>query len=161
MKRMVLLLIVLLMLFSLCSCVTVKRNVDFLQDTANIQRVAIYHSDIAYHEGNISGFLEENEPIAIVDEQEQAAFLKALSKLKFEKGFLLIPIPMDGGCDYEGYIIAVTYSDGSYDIIAEEGLYSYAVGTNGKDWHRYDYSDYVGKTPWVDFIERYLGEVDG
>jgi hypothetical protein len=63
---------------------------------------------------------------------------------------------MDGGCYYGGYIIAVNYSDGGYDIIAARGLYSYAVSSDGKGRHKYDYSNYCGETPWAEFIEDYI-----
>lgn len=61
-----------------------------------------------------------------------------------------------GGCDYDGYIIAIVYSDGGYDIIAEGGSYSYAVGSDGQGQHKYDHSDYCGKTPWSEFIGKYI-----
>jgi hypothetical protein len=82
--------------------------------------------------------------------------LDSLGSLTFEKEVVFFPIPMDGGCDYDGYIIAVIYSDGGYDIIAARGLYSYAVSSDGKGRHKYDYSNYCGETPWAEFIEDYI-----
>ena len=85
-------------------------------------------------------------------------FLDAVCDLQFkkERGFFLIPA--DGGYDYTGYVIAIIYSDGSYDIIAESGLYSYVIGKNGKAQHKYDPSDYCGSTPWTDFVKQYIEE---
>ncbi|MBQ2255665.1 MAG: hypothetical protein II330_02270, partial [Clostridia bacterium] len=68
-----------------------------------------------------------------------------LCTLGFEEEVVFFPIPMDGGYDYEGYIVVVIYSDGGYDIVAERGLYSYAIGNDGQGRHKYDHSDYCGE----------------
>ena len=46
--------------------------------------------------------------------------------------------------------------DGGYDIIAERGLYSYAVGRDGQGQRKYDHSDYCGETPWAEFFKEYI-----
>jgi hypothetical protein len=156
MKKTIALLISFLLLFCLSSCATVKKDVEFSQDRANVQSIEIYNPEKTYHEGDIHTFLEENEPIVILEPEQHTSFLDTLYTLNFEKEVVFFPIPMDGGCDYDGYIIAVIYSDGGYDIIAARGLYSYAVSSDGKGRHKYDYSNYCGETPWAEFIEDYI-----
>ena len=156
MKKATILLVCLLLLFGLSSCVTVKKNVELSQSRANVRSIEIYNSEKKYSEGEINTFLEENEPVAVLKSEHFTSFLDALGNLEFKEEKVLFPIPMDGGYDYEGYIIAIVYLDGGYDIIAEGGLYSYAVGSNGKGLHKYDYSNYCGDVAWTDFIEEYI-----
>jgi len=156
MKKTIVLLISFLLLFCLSSCTTVKKEVEFSQDRANVQSIEIYNSERSYYEGDIHTFLEENEPIVILEPEQHSSFLDTLYTLNFEKEVVFFSIPMDGGYDYDGYIIAVAYSDGGYDIIAERGLYFYAVGNDGKGRHKYDYSNYCGEIPWAEFIEDYI-----
>ncbi|MBQ9779328.1 MAG: hypothetical protein IJW00_00105 [Clostridia bacterium] len=129
---------------------------EFSQDRANVQSIEIYNPERAYYEGDIHTFLEENEPLAVLNSEHHTSFLDALGTLDFEKEVVFFPIPMDGGYDYDGYIVAVVYADGGYDLIAEGGLYSYAIGSNGQGRHKYDHSDYCGKTPWTEFIKDYI-----
>lgn len=155
MKKTIALLISLLLIFCLSSCANIKKDLELSQDRDDVQSIEIYKSERAYYEGDISGFLKTNEPIAVLESELFSSFLDVLCNLEFEEEKVFFPIPMDGGCDYEGYIIAVVYSDGGYDIIAEGGLYSYAVGSDGQGRHKYDHSDYCGETLWIEFIEKY------
>ena len=156
MKKITVLLVSLLLIFCLSSCANTKKDLELSQDRDNVQSIEIYKSERAYYEGDISGFLKTNAPLAVLGSEHHTNFLDALCTLDFEKEIVFFPIPMDCGCDYDGYIIAVVYSDGSYDIIAESGLYSYAVGSDGQGRHKYDHSNYCGETPWTEFIEQYI-----
>ena len=156
MKKTILLLTILLLISCLSSCTTVKKDVNLSQDRADVKTIEIYHSESAYYEGDIHTFLDENEPIVILEPAQHSRFLDALCTLSFEEEAVFFPIPMDGGYDYEGYIVVVIYSDGGYDIVAERGLYSYAIGNDGQGRHKYDHSDYCGETPWEEFIEEYI-----
>ena len=156
MKKTIALLMSFLLIFCLSSCANIKNDLEFSQDRANVQSIEIFNPESAYCEGDIHTFLEENEPIVILDPEQHSNFLDSLCALDFEKEVAFFPIPMDGGYDYEGYIIAIVYSDGGYDIIAEHGLYSYAVGSDGQGRHKYDHSDYCGETSWTEFVEEYI-----
>ena len=156
MKKTIALLMSFLLIFCLSSCATVKKDVTFSQDRANVQSIEIFNPESAYYEGDIHTFLEENEPITVVKSENLTSFLDDLCNLEFEEEKVFFPIPMDGGYDYGGYMIAIMYSDGGYDIIAERGLYSYAVGRDGQGWHKYDHSDYCGETPWAEFFKEYI-----
>ena len=155
MKRFLTLLTSILIALCLASCATIHNRANPSQDPENVQAIEIYYSDEFYSERNISSFRKENEPITVLNPEEHAAFLDTLTSLKFEKQIVLLPIPMDGGYDYGGYIVAVVYTDGAYDIVAEDGLYSYSPGKNGQGRHEYDHSDYCGATPWADIFEEY------
>jgi len=110
-----------------------RKDVEVSQNRDNIQSVEIYNFEKAYYEGNIHTFLEENEPVAVLEEERFTAFLDALCNLEFEEEKVFSPISMDGGYDYEGYIIAVVYSCGGYDI-----------------------SNCCGETLWTEFVEKYI-----
>jgi len=156
MNKSAVILVCVFFLFCLSSCVAMKKDVELSQDRSKIESIEIYHPDRAYYEGDIHAFLESNEPIAVLTSENHASFLDALFTLKFEKETVLFPIPIDGGYDYNGYIVAVVYSDGGYDIIAEGGKYSYALGSDGQERHKYDHSDYCGETPWAEFFKEYI-----
>jgi len=156
MKKIFALFVSLLLIVCFSSCANIKKDLEFSQDRANVQSIEIFNPEKSYYEGDIHAFLEENEPIVILEPEQHSNFLDALCTLDFEKEVVFFPIPMDGGCDYDGYIIAVVYSDGGYDIIAEGGLYSYAVGSDGQGLHKYDHSDYCGETSWTEFIKEYI-----
>ncbi|MBQ9806867.1 MAG: hypothetical protein IJW49_10245 [Clostridia bacterium] len=156
MKKATILLIGLLLLFCLSSCATVKKEAALSQARTNIQSIEIYNPEHAYYEGDIHAFPEKNEPIAVLQTEKFTAFLDTLCTLEFEEEKVFFPISMDGGYDYDGYIVVIMYSDGGYDIFAEGGLYSYAVSSDGQGRHKYDHSDYCGDVAWNDFIEEYI-----
>ena len=156
MKKAIALLISVLLIFCLASCANVKKDLELSQDRDNVQSIEIYKPERAYYEGDIAGFLKSNDPVAVLEAELFSSFLDDLCNLEFEEEKVFFPVPMDGGCDYEGYIIAIVYSDGEYDIIAEGGLYSYAVDSEGQERHRYDHSDYCGEIPWTEFVEEYI-----
>jgi len=156
MKKAITLLISLLLLVCLSSCANIKKEVELSQDRTNVASIEIYNSERAYYERDIHGFLEENEPIWVLESEKNSDFLDALCAFEYEEEKVFFPIPMDGGCDYQGYIIAIVYSDGGYDIFAEDGSYSYAIGSDGKERHKYDHSDYCGDVAWNDFVEQYI-----
>ncbi len=151
MKKAFLLFTSIILLFNLCACATIKKDFEFSQKRANIQSIEIYDSKQTYTEADIHKFRENNKPIKVLVAQEQKDFLKVIEEFEFEKEVVLFPIPMDGGYYYAGYMIVIVYKDGSYDIIAEYGLYSYGSG----DKHKYDHSNYCGKTPWDHIFEEY------
>ena len=111
MKKTILLLTILLLISCFSSCTTVKKDVNLSQDRADVKTIEIYHSESAYYEGDIHTFLDENEPIVILEPAQHSRFLDALCTLGFEEEVVFFPIPMDGGYDYEGYIVVVIYSD--------------------------------------------------
>lgn len=156
MKKIISVLVVSILTISLSSCATIKKSLKLSQEKSHIQSIEIYNTDHSYDEGSIHVFREKNKPIVVLKKTEISAFLDVLRALKFEKEVVFFPIPMSGGCDYDGYVIAVVYSDGGYDIIAEEGLYSYAVGKDGQGRHKYDHSDYCGKKPWSEIFGEYI-----
>ena len=156
MKKAITLLISLLLLVCLSSCANIKKEVELSQDRTNVVSIEIYNSERSYYEGDIHGFLEENEPIWVLESEKNSDFLDALCAFEYEEEKVFFPIPMDGGCDYQGYIIAIVYSDGGYDIFAEDGSYSYAIGSDGQGRHKYDHSDYCGDVAWNDFVEQYI-----
>lgn len=147
----------LLLLLCLSSCTTVeKEKVRLSQDRTNVESIEIYNPDRAYYEGDIHTFLGENKPIAVLQSENFAVFLDTLCTLEFEEEKVVFPIPMDGGYDYYGYIVAIVYTDGGYDIFAENGLYSYAVSSDGQGRHKYNHSDCCGDVSWNDFVEKYV-----
>lgn len=157
MKKTLVLFASFLFLVCLSGCVTVNSYYK-LSDIREIHSVEIYDPEKRYYEGNIHDFLDENEPILTIPAEDCADFLNAIEKLEFTQEVLLIPIPMDGGYDYSGYILVVFYSDGSYDLIADGGMYLFRLSPEGERSAKFDYSDYCGEEKWSDFVERYMND---
>ncbi len=156
MKKLINSLLVFSLIICLSSCATIRKSIELSQEQANIQSIEIYNSDSAYYEGDIHLFRLENEPIVVLKTEEIPTFIEELNTLEYVEEKIFLPIVMDGGYDYDGYIIAVVYLDGGYDIVASGGLYHYAIGKNGQGRHAYDYADYCGETPWTSIFEKYI-----
>ena len=156
MKKQIIVGFIALILLCACSCSIVESKVELSQSAENVQSIQVFYSERVYDVGNIADFLEENEPFAIFESEKYNDLLNELRELEYQKWVLHLLVPQDGGYDYGGYIIAVLYSDGGYDIIAEEGLFSYYLNKKGEGRCRYDYSDYCGELPWNDFIKKYI-----
>lgn len=156
MKKTFLLLVSVILMFSLSACATVTKEFEFSQKRENVQSIEIYNSEEAYYEGDIHQFRDENEPIVLLSDEESSAFLDAFEKLKFEEEKVFFPIPMDGGHDYQGYIVIIVYADGGYDIVSEGGQYSYAIGKDGQGRHKYSHADYYGDDSWSELVEKYI-----
>ena len=140
----------------LCACATVEQSFAFSQQRENIKSIEIYAPAQPYTEGNIHLLKEENQPVAVLDGDALSDCLDSIEQLTFKKEKVFFPIPMDGGCDYQGYVLMIVYQDSGYDLIAEGGFYSYAVGNDGQGRHKYDPSDYCGEVAWSDLVEKYI-----
>jgi len=156
MKKITIICLVLILLFSFTSCTTVNKSIELSGDQKSIQSIDIYDVSEQYYEGDITVLRSENTPIYTVNPEQYADFLDELLLLDFEEEAVFFPIPMDGGCDYFGYVISIVYTDGGYDIVAEEGQFSYSLGVDGKGRYKYEHADYCGDVSWVDFVEKYI-----
>lgn len=158
MKRIHLLCVCVVLIFNLSACAKIATNFELSQAEENVQWIEIYNSEQAYSERDITQFRDENSPVAMLEGELLDDCLHALEQLKFEEEKVFFPIPMDGGYDYQGYIMVIVYEDGGYDVVAECGQYAYAVGKDGQGCHKYDHADYGGEKSWTAFVEPYLPE---
>lgn len=158
-RKITILFLSLMLTFSMAGCmyIPVKKSIKLSKDESVIQSIDIYYVEDAYYEGDVSGLRSEISPVCTLTAEQQDDFVKELLSLKFETEIYLLPMPMDGGYDYEGYVVSVVYDDGSYDLIAEEGQYSYLNVGNGS--HKYDYADYCGTKDWSAWIETHIGNL--
>lgn len=159
-RKITALFVALMLAFSMAGCVYIpgSNRIKLSKDESVIQSIDIYCVEDAYYEGNVSGLRSEISPVCTLTAEQQDDFVKELLSLKFETEIYLLPMPMDGGYDYEGYVVSVVYDDGSYDLIAEEGQYSYLNVGNGS--HKYDYADYCGTKDWSAWIETHIGNLE-
>lgn len=155
MKRICAVTVILALILCLTSCINVKENLELLHGYEKVDSVELFFTDEVYDENNVHVFHEKNTPIKIL-RGDLSELCSALCELKFEREVILFPIPMDGGCDLSGYIISVVFEGGDYDLISYSGLFSYAIGKDGRPRYKYDYSDYCGGEPWDDFIKRHF-----
>lgn len=159
MKKIIIFLVIASLAFSVCSCATVQRSIKFGKDQSEIVSVDIYYIEKQYYEGDIHNLRSENTPIYTFEPDVQNEFLSELESQTFEKEIVFLPLPMDGGCDYSGYIVSVVYTNGSYCIIAEQGQFYYLIEDDKTEKYEYDHSDYCGNESWSDFIEKSMREI--
>ena len=155
MKRVLVLFTGIMFLFCLSGCVTVNKNYR-LSNVREVESVEIYDTEKRYYEGDVHGFREENEPILTIPAEDCTESLKEIDELEYKAEEVLFPMPMDGGCDYQGYILIVVYTDGSYDLLADGGMYLLRVGDEGERSAKFDHSDYCGEEEWSDFVKRHI-----
>ena len=146
--------IILLIFICVClsACITVMGKYTLRKDRSDVLCVEIFKTEKTYKESDVDDLRSENTPICSLENEKCTAAIETLCKLEYSKKKILFPIPMDGGCDLGGYVAAVVYTDGSYDLIAEKGLFCYSEN-NGKGQYKYDYSDYSGERPFAELIE--------
>lgn len=157
MKRIIILLLTLVLLFSFNSCITVDKTASLHRDREEIQSVSIYYLEEIYDESNVNKLRNENTPVYTLKEEQKEEFINRLCEFKYEKTVILVPIPFDGGCNLNGYVISVAYNDGkSYELFSEYGCFSYLVKENGKEGYYYNHADYSGEADWAEFIESYI-----
>lgn len=155
MKKIVTFLLLILFVLGATSCSSKTTTVSLSDDRDEIKTVAIIELSKDYYEGDVTKLFDENKPISIIDDEQKDAFLQELLSLEFKKSFSLLPIPMDGGVDFSGYVVAIAYIDGGYDLIAEHGQFSADVDDN-KTKYGYSHDDYCGELAWAYFINKYL-----
>ncbi len=63
-------------------------------------------------------------PVGYVDREEYSAFVGEVESFPFVEQLLLIIAPMDPGFAYGGYVVRITYADGSYELIGAAGYQS-------------------------------------
>lgn len=117
--------VIFLLLIVLSSCETKSVNYELSKDISIISKVSIYYVEEIYDEGNIHFLISENNPVYTLSKEQEDYFLVEICSLVFEREVVYFPIPMDGGCDIVGYVFIIIYEDGSYEMIAENGQFSY------------------------------------
>lgn len=157
MKKISVIFITIMLLFSLASCITVNSTANLQRSRDEIQAIKIYYLEEIYDEANVHNLREENTPIYTLSKEQQDEFLDTLCTFEYSKTVILAPIPFDGGCTLSGYVISIEYNDGkSYELMSKQGRFSYLVNKKNKEGYRYDYSDYSGELDWAEFIESYI-----
>ena len=158
MKKIICICALMFIMFFLSACITVDVNFKLSQSKTNITSIDIYEVDSVYDHGNVHNLKEENQPIYTITSSKQEQFIKEIESLKYEKEIILFPIPMDGGLNLTGYAIVISYQNGGYDIIGDDGFFSYKLKENGEERYSYDYSNYCGDEPWDSVIWKYINK---
>lgn len=162
MKKILVILLSLALLSSFTSCITVKNNAELQRNRDEIEAIEIYCLEEIYHEESLHVIREENTPVYTLKENQQKDFLDKLCQFEYEKKVILAPIPFDGACNLDGYVVSVVYNDGkSYELFGTMCCFSYLVDENGKVQYGYDHADLssdVSYEDWSKFIESYIEE---
>ena len=156
MNRLFLLFLLLVCVCTLSACATVQVNVELSGEREDIASIELYSVQTLYTEENVSALREENQPVSSLDEASYDAFLDRLVSLPFEEERIYLPIPMDGGCNVEGYVICVVYQDGRYDLIASGGQLAHRLGKDGSGRYNYGIANYTGQESWDSFVEAFF-----
>jgi len=156
MKKIIVLAITLIMLFSLSSCyVTVDKKIKLGEDAKSITSIDIY--DTGDFDGYILDIREDLSPIYTIEEDDVSAFVGELTALEYKKDILISPVAIDYAHVFSsGLVVVIEYDNGGCDIYAEKGILVHTMNSDGVISYEYDHADYRGSTPWDKFIEKYI-----
>ena len=133
----------------LSSCIKVSNRFSPLRDKSEAVCVEIYKVEKTYTEANADDLRAENTPVCVLKNERCTAAVEQLCELEYTKETLLVPIAADGG------VYLIVYKDGAYDLLAEEGKFSY-YEKDGGGRYDYDYSDYSGERAFSELIEELI-----
>lgn len=148
MKKVLLILLALCVAVGLCGCVSFAVGYECMGEAADITEIAVFDLRVGWVDA-----LDENmEPLGYVDSESFASFAEELEAFPFVDQILLMLAPSDPSLVYGGYVVRMTYADGSYELIGSAGYQSQHAG--GKLVGSSHYS--CDRDKWAEFVLRYL-----
>lgn len=155
MKKTISLGLVILLLVSLSSCVIkTDKAIELCGYVTDITSIDIYFTDEEYSKP-IDTIREDSTPLYTIKKEDEGAFIDRILSLEYEKDVVFLPITY-AHVYSNGYIIVINYSSGNFDLIAESGLLSCVIESDGSESYSYDNSSYCGECSWSSFIEEYI-----
>ena len=148
MKRVILVMLMLCLAVGLSGCVSCGVNYECMGEAEDITEIAVYD----LREGWTDTLDEKMEPMGYVDSDSFAPFVQELEDFPFVEQILLMLVPSDPSFVYGGYVVRITYEDGSYELIGTAGYQSRHAG--GKYVGGSHYS--CDREKWEAFVLNYL-----
>ena len=148
MKRVILVMLMLCLAVGLSGCVSCGVHYECMGEAEDITEIAVYD----LREGWTDTLDENMEPMGYVDSASFAPFVQELEDFPFVEQILLMLVPSDPSFVYGGYVVRITYEDGSYELIGTAGYQSQHAG--GKYVGGSHYS--CDREKWEAFVLNYL-----
>lgn len=147
MKKVLICITALMLVFSLSSCFAINKKLRIIGDTDEITSIDVYYIDITDKEIT-SDTIDEYEPIYSVPANEWGSFADKMETIIYKKYFIIVPV------DYSvlfapGYIVCIEFSDGMREIFSEQGTLTH----NGFYPEKYN-----GPLSWAEEIESFIAQ---
>ena len=118
MKKTISLVLVILLLFSLSSCVIkTDKAIELCGYVTDITSIDIYFTDEEYSKP-IDTIREDSTPLYAIKKEDEGAFIDRILSLEYEKDVVFLPITY-AHVYSNGYIIVINYSSGNFDLIGD------------------------------------------
>lgn len=148
MKKALFLLLALCAAVGLCGCVSYGVGYACMGETESIAEIAVFDLRVGW----VDALDESMKPLGCVDSSRIASFVEELEAFPFVDQILLILAPSDPSFVYGGYVVKITYTDGSYELIGSTGYQSQHAGGKRVGSSHYGCDD----DKWAAFVLRYL-----
>ena len=145
MKKALICITALMLVFSLSSCFAINKKLRIIGDTDEITSIDVYYIDITDKEITLDT-IDEYEPIYSVPANEWGSFADKMETIIYKKYYIIVPV------DYSiifapGYIVCIEFSDGMCEIFSEQGTLTH----NGFYPEKYN-----GSLSWAEEIESFI-----
>ena len=145
MKKVLICITALMLVFSLSSCFAINKKLRIIGDTDEITSIDVYYIDVTDKEITLDT-IDEYEPIYSVPANEWGSFADKMETIIYKKYFIIVPV------DYSivfapGYIVCIEFSDGMREIFSEQGTLTH----NGFYPEKYN-----GSLSWAEEIESFI-----
>ena len=147
MKKLLICIITLILVFSLSSCVSINKKLRIIGNTEDIIAIDVYYIDVTDEE-IVPETIDEYEPVYSVPADELVAVANKMETIIYKKYFIIVPV------DYSivfapGYIVCIEFSDGMREIFSEQGTLTH----NGFYPEKYN-----GALSWAEEIESFIAQ---
>ena len=150
MKKLIICIAVLILIFSLSSCISINKKLRIIGDTEDITFIDVYNIDVTDEYISLNT-IDEYEPVYSVPTNELVAFANKMETIVYKKKYPIVPVPIDYNVVFaSGYIVCIGFSDGEREIFSEQG----AMTHNG-----YYPEKYNGSLSWAEEIESFIRQV--
>ena len=145
MKKALICITALMLVFSLSSCFAINKKLRIIGDTDEITSIDVYYIDITDKEITLDT-IDEYKPIYSVPANEWGSFADKMETIIYKKYYIIAPV------DYSivfapGYIVCIEFSDGMREIFSEQGTLTH----NGFYPEKYN-----GSLSWAEEIESFI-----
>jgi hypothetical protein len=136
---------------SLTSCIIIPVYKWYEIDSETVASIQIY--DLYDANTYMEAFLKTEVPVYEIPEEDKDTFLTELGKITFDDPIVIILASQQPRRSYGRWTVRVNYTDGSYQLISNEGFgQTFDENNECLESHRGLCDDEI----WYEFIENYV-----
>jgi len=111
--------------------------------------------EIFYLQESVMGELPlDAKPINVLDKEEITRFCLDLQSLKYTDIVILLPVAIDPSFTLDGYVAKISYNNGDYEIVGDNGYQPQTVIDGRGVIHQYSFED----DDWSTLINPYISQ---